>query len=59
MSKTLILYGATGYTGQLIAQTAIAQGLQPVLAGRTASKIAPLAHQWDKCIKRLPVRPCC
>lgn len=46
MSKTLILYGATGYTGQLIAQTAIAQGLQPVLAGRTASKIAPLAHQW-------------
>lgn len=43
MTKPFLLYGATGYTGTLIARKAIAQGLQPVLAGRSGAKLAPLA----------------
>jgi len=40
-----MLYGASGYTGRLIAREAVARGLQPVLAGRDASKIEPLAEE--------------
>lgn len=42
-----MLYGASGYTGRLIARAAVARGLQPVLAGRDAAKIAPLAAELD------------
>ncbi len=40
-----LLYGANGYTGRLIAQEAVARGLSPVLAGRTADSIIPLAAE--------------
>jgi len=40
-----MLYGATGYTGRLIAEEAVARGHRPVLAGRTREKVAPLATQ--------------
>jgi short subunit dehydrogenase-like uncharacterized protein len=30
-----LIYGATGYTGRLIAEKAVAQGLKPVLGGRS------------------------
>jgi short subunit dehydrogenase-like uncharacterized protein len=40
-----MLYGATGYTGRLIAQHAIARGHRPVLAGRNESDVAVLAGQ--------------
>jgi len=40
-----MIYGANGYTGDLIARRATAKGLTPVLAGRTESKIAPLAKE--------------
>ncbi len=33
-SRDWLLYGATGYTGRKIAQTAVKQGLRPILAGR-------------------------
>jgi short subunit dehydrogenase-like uncharacterized protein len=42
MSRILV-YGANGYTGRLIAEKAAATGLEVVLAGRTASKLEPLA----------------
>ncbi|WP_405589648.1 saccharopine dehydrogenase family protein [Streptomyces sp. NBC_01190] len=42
---TWLLYGATGYTGRLIARRAAAQGLRPVLAGRNAAKLVPLAAE--------------
>jgi len=42
---TILLYGATGYTGQLIAQHAVSIGLRPVLAGRSRDKLVPLAEQ--------------
>jgi short subunit dehydrogenase-like uncharacterized protein len=43
-SKWLI-YGATGYTGKLIAQQAVKQGLKPVLAGRSAAKLQNVAKK--------------
>jgi short subunit dehydrogenase-like uncharacterized protein len=41
---TWMIYGANGYTGELIAREAKQRGLTPVLAGRSAEKIAPLAQ---------------
>jgi short subunit dehydrogenase-like uncharacterized protein len=40
-----MLYGANGYTGELIAREAKRRGLSPVLAGRSEEKIRPLAHE--------------
>ncbi|MFI8186070.1 saccharopine dehydrogenase family protein [Actinacidiphila glaucinigra] len=40
---TWLLYGATGYTGRLVAQEAVARGERPVLAGRSAAALAPVA----------------
>jgi short subunit dehydrogenase-like uncharacterized protein len=39
-----MLYGATGYTGRLIAEAAIARGLKPMLAGRDAAALAKIAE---------------
>ena len=38
-----LIYGATGYTGQLAAEHAAASGLRPVLAGRNRKKLRTLA----------------
>ena len=40
-----LLYGANGYTGVLIAEEAIRKGLKPILAGRRAEAIQPLAEK--------------
>ena len=40
-----MIYGANGYTGELIARNARGQGLKPILAGRREAKVAPLAEQ--------------
>jgi len=40
-----MIYGANGYTGELIAREAVRRGLQPVLAGRSRDKVAPLAGE--------------
>ena len=40
---TILIYGATGYTGTLLAEHAVAQGLRPILAGRDPEKLSPLA----------------
>ena len=42
-----MIYGATGYTGQLVAAEAVAAGLRPVLAGRSAQKLALMADHLD------------
>ncbi|HVK11886.1 MAG TPA: saccharopine dehydrogenase NADP-binding domain-containing protein [Gemmataceae bacterium] len=41
----LLIYGATGYTGALIARAAGGRALHPVLAGRTAGPLAALAGE--------------
>nr|WP_193570075.1 saccharopine dehydrogenase NADP-binding domain-containing protein [Halorussus sp. JP-T4] len=35
----MLIYGSYGYTGALVARTAVEEGLDPVLAGRTAEKV--------------------
>jgi short subunit dehydrogenase-like uncharacterized protein len=41
---TWMVYGANGYTGQLVARLAVERGERPVLAGRSP-KIAALAAE--------------
>lgn len=45
MNMQWLLYGANGYTGELIAREAAARGLRPILAGRSAERLAPLAQE--------------
>jgi short subunit dehydrogenase-like uncharacterized protein len=45
--QTWMIYGAYGYTGELIAREARARGLTPILAGRDALRIAALAAALD------------
>ena len=40
-----LLYGATGYTGELIAREAVRSGLRPVLGGRNRERIEALARE--------------
>lgn len=40
-----MIYGATGYTGALIARAAARRGMRPILAGRGAEKLASLADE--------------
>src|SRR4051812_48469930 len=42
---TFLIYGANGYTGELIAREAVRRGQKPVIAGRSADKLAPLAKE--------------
>lgn len=39
-----MIYGANGYTGELIATEAVRQGLSPVLAGRSRDQVEALAR---------------
>jgi short subunit dehydrogenase-like uncharacterized protein len=41
-----LIYGANGYTGELITRYAAERGLKPVLAGRNAARIEALANQY-------------
>ncbi len=41
----LVIYGATGYTGELIAREAVRRGLRPMLAGRSEATVAALAQE--------------
>ena len=46
MPDQWMIYGATGYTGALIAREAVRQGLKPVLAGRSES-VAAIADELN------------
>ena len=46
-----MIYGANGYTGRLIAEEAARRGFKPILGGRNAGAIEPLAKKY-----KLPVR---
>ena len=43
MSDPLLIYGATGYTGRLVTDAALALGLRPVLSGRDERRVAACA----------------
>jgi short subunit dehydrogenase-like uncharacterized protein len=40
-----LIYGASGYTGELIAREAASRGQRPILAGRSPETISPLAAE--------------
>jgi short subunit dehydrogenase-like uncharacterized protein len=42
---TFLIYGANGYTGELIAREAVRRGHKPILAGRNAEKLGSLANE--------------
>jgi short subunit dehydrogenase-like uncharacterized protein len=44
MTGRWMIYGATGYTGRLVVEEAVRQGLAPVLAGRDARRLDALAR---------------
>lgn len=44
--STFLIYGANGYTGRLIVQEALRQGLQPVLAGRNRAALQAMAQEF-------------
>ncbi len=45
MSNNFLIYGANGYTGELIVRYAVERGMKPILAGRNAEKVESLAKQ--------------
>ncbi|WP_238942883.1 saccharopine dehydrogenase family protein [Planococcus beigongshangi] len=45
MQKKWLIYGAYGYTGELIAREAKKRGMSPVLAGRSEEKLKPLGEE--------------
>jgi short subunit dehydrogenase-like uncharacterized protein len=44
--KNILIYGSYGYTGQLIVELAIKNGLRPLLAGRSESKLRAQAAKY-------------
>src|SRR5688572_12990008 len=44
----LLIYGANGYTGELIARRAAAAGVAAVVAGRNAAAVAALAVELGR-----------
>lgn len=47
MSENFLIYGANGYTGDLVTRFAAERGLKPILAGRNAEKIEALARNFE------------
>ena len=47
MKNGFLIYGCYGYTGKLICELAVKQGLKPVLAGRDAKKVEALARSLN------------
>jgi short subunit dehydrogenase-like uncharacterized protein len=45
MPSRIVVFGATGYTGRLVAERLAGQGERPVLAGRSEERLAELAER--------------
>lgn len=45
MADRIVVFGATGYTGELIASRLVTLGARPVLAGRSESRLSALADR--------------
>ena len=45
MAETFLIYGANGYTGELITRFAVEHGMRPIIAGRSAIAIEELAKK--------------
>ena len=47
MQNTFLIYGANGYTGELITRFAVERGLKLIVAGRNENAIKELAHKHE------------
>jgi short subunit dehydrogenase-like uncharacterized protein len=47
MSDPLLIYGANGYTGELITRFAVERGMRPIIAGRNEKAIREIAEKHD------------
>jgi short subunit dehydrogenase-like uncharacterized protein len=54
--QRLLIYGASGYTGRLLAAEARARGLDTVLAGRRRERLQPLAEALGLPFRVAPVK---
>jgi len=45
--SNFLIYGANGYTGELIAREAARRGMKPILSGRSQTKVEPLAKELN------------
>lgn len=43
--KPILIYGATGYTGELIAARAVSMGMHPIIAGRDGAKLSAIGQR--------------
>lgn len=57
MQKKWLIYGAYGYTGELIAREAKKRGMRPVLAGRNPDKLKVLGNELQLETRVFPVGP--
>ncbi|NUR49317.1 MAG: hypothetical protein HOV71_14400, partial [Hamadaea sp.] len=55
MGREWVLYGAYGFTGELIAREAVARGLTPILAGRDETRLRPLAAELGLQMRAFPL----
>ena len=44
---SLLIYGAYGFTGQLIAEQAVRKGLNPIIAGRNKKRLSDMAISYN------------
>lgn len=51
-----MIYGAYGYTGELMVHEAVKQGIKPVIAGRDAEKLKPLANELNLTYRAFDIR---
>jgi short subunit dehydrogenase-like uncharacterized protein len=54
-NESFLLYGANGYTGELIARYAIQYGMHPLLAGRSEGPLSQLAARLNLSYKMVSV----
>jgi short subunit dehydrogenase-like uncharacterized protein len=52
---SFLIYGANGYTGQLVAETAVARGHRPLLAGRSAEAVGAVAGRLGLAHRAVPL----
>jgi short subunit dehydrogenase-like uncharacterized protein len=56
LSVTVLIYGATGYTGKLIAKVAAGLGARPILAGRDLERVQAIAKPLGLAFRAFDLR---
>jgi len=47
MVKNFLIYGANGYTGELITRYAVERGMKPIVDGRNAIAVEAVAKKYQ------------